>query len=139
MLTFRLKQRGDTIVEVMIAIAIVSLVLVTAYGVTNRNTLSIQATQEREQAQHLVEAQIEALRTAGGITTSGECFDGTTESATCDNFSPAGTGVTYTVKITGPAGLNHASPSTYMIAINWSTLTGNHANDGNVTMYYRLN
>lgn len=134
-----LRQRGDTIVEVMIAIAIVSLVLATAYGVTNRNTIAMQASQEQEQAQHLVESQIEALRTAGGIVANGDCFNGTTETNACNNFSAGGSGATYSISITGPTGLNHASPSSYAIAIKWTTLRGDHANDGNITMYYRLN
>ena len=139
MLTLCNNKRGDTLIEVMIAIAIVSLVLVTAYGISNRSTLSIQATQEQMQAQHLVESQIEVLRSAGGITTSGDCFDGTTETNACNNFSAAGSGATYTLAITGPRGINHVSPSTYTITATWTTLTGNHTNDGNVTMYYRLN
>jgi prepilin-type N-terminal cleavage/methylation domain-containing protein len=134
-----LKQRGDTIVEVMIAIAIVSLVLATAYGVSNRNTIAIQATQEQTQAQHLAESQLEALRTVGGIITNGDCFNGVTETNACSSFSEGGSGATYTAKITGPTGINHASPSGYTITVTWTTLRGNHANDGNITMYYRLN
>ena len=142
MLGLRSKQNGDTIIEVLIAISIVSLVLVTAYGISNRNTLEIEATQEQEQAQHLVESQIESLRTAGQITltpTAGECFDGTTETQTCDNFSADGSGATYKVTITGPLGPSTLTPRVYTITATWTSLTGKTNNDGNVTMYYRLN
>ncbi|HSX31598.1 MAG TPA: prepilin-type N-terminal cleavage/methylation domain-containing protein [Candidatus Saccharimonadales bacterium] len=128
------RQTGDTIVEVLIAIAIVSLVLTAAYVITNKNTVAIQANQERIQAQHLVAAQIESLRAQNGLTTSGDCFvDGAeTASAGCNNFTEAGSGATYTAVITGPVS------GVYTVSATWSSLDGTHANDSNITMYYRL-
>lgn len=134
----RLGERGDTLVEVLIAIAIISLVLVTAYVTTNRNTLGIQNSQEHEQAQRLVESQIEMLRAKGGIVTSGDCFSGSNETSICNNFTASSSGATYTLKITGPVGTN--SPvGTYTVSATWTSIGSKVANDSNITMYYRLN
>lgn len=59
----KLSDAGDTLVEVMLAIAIVSFVLVAAYATANKNTLLNQDTQERSQALQLGSAQIEFLHT----------------------------------------------------------------------------
>lgn len=58
----RLYQRGDTIVEVLIAIAIMSLILTAAYVTANRNYLSMQDAQERGTALKLLERETEAMK-----------------------------------------------------------------------------
>jgi prepilin-type N-terminal cleavage/methylation domain-containing protein len=58
----KLHQRGDTIVEVLIAITIVSLILGGAY-VTSHNSLDATLdAQEHDNALQLAQAQIELLR-----------------------------------------------------------------------------
>lgn len=57
------KQRGDTIVEVLIAIAVISLVLGGAFVTTNRSLQATRAAEERGNAIKLVESQIEQLKT----------------------------------------------------------------------------
>lgn len=57
-----LNQAGDTIVEVLIAMAVVSLVLGGAYATANRSFLSIKLAQERSEALKLAEDQLEQLR-----------------------------------------------------------------------------
>jgi len=57
-----LRQRGDTIVEVLIAIAVISLVLGGAYVTTNRSLRATRSAQERGNALKLVESQIEQLK-----------------------------------------------------------------------------
>lgn len=79
-------ERGDTIVEVLIAIAIVGLVLASAYATSNRSTLNIQDAQERSEALKLAQSQIELMRTYGTFTAAeGICYnmpDGVTPRAT---------------------------------------------------------
>ncbi len=58
-----LQQAGDTIIEVFIAVAIISSVLGLAYATINRNTLVIRDTQERTEASKLGQGQIEVLKT----------------------------------------------------------------------------
>lgn len=56
------SQSGDTIVEVLIAIAVVSLILAGAYVTTNRSLLATRAAQERAMALKLGESQIERIK-----------------------------------------------------------------------------
>ena len=56
------SERGDTLVEVMIAIAIVSLILGGAYVTTNRSLQATRAAQERAIALKLAESQVERLK-----------------------------------------------------------------------------
>ncbi len=141
MLKLRRNQTGDTIVEVLIAIAIVSVVLVGAYVTTNKNIQSTQDAQERTQAVKLVESQIEYLRAAGTIA-SGDCFNagsaqiaagaqGTNPCIITASGAIAGASVqpAYDMKITtGGNGV-------YIIEAKWDTVNG--SGKSNVTMYYR--
>lgn len=56
------RQRGDTIIEVLIVIAVISLVLAGAYVTTNRSLLATRAAQERGNALKLAETQIEEIK-----------------------------------------------------------------------------
>jgi prepilin-type N-terminal cleavage/methylation domain-containing protein len=58
----KIRQRGDTIVEVLIAIAVISMVLAGAYATTNRSLLATRAAQERSNALKLVETQLEQIK-----------------------------------------------------------------------------
>jgi prepilin-type N-terminal cleavage/methylation domain-containing protein len=55
-------QRGDTLVEVLIAIAVVSLILGGAYVTTSRSLQATRAAQERSTALKLAESQIEQIK-----------------------------------------------------------------------------
>jgi prepilin-type N-terminal cleavage/methylation domain-containing protein len=55
-------QRGDTIVEVLIAIAIISLVLTGAFSTTHASLLATRTSQEHSEALKLLESQIESIR-----------------------------------------------------------------------------
>lgn len=127
------NNRGDTIVEVLIAISIISLVLVSAYTVTNRNALAAQKVQEQGQAQRLVERQIELLRGFRGTIPADSCMISTggvlsLGSLTACQLQTAGSGATYTVNI------QPKLDSVYQISAEWDALNGKRAS---VTMYYR--
>jgi prepilin-type N-terminal cleavage/methylation domain-containing protein len=55
-------QNGDTLVEVLISILIVSMILTGAYVTTNRSTLRVIDSQEHAQALKLAESQLELIR-----------------------------------------------------------------------------
>lgn len=57
------NQRGDTIVEVLISIAVVSLVLSAAYALANRSTQATRQSQERGEALKYAEEQMEKVKT----------------------------------------------------------------------------
>jgi type II secretory pathway pseudopilin PulG len=58
----KLNNRGDTIVEVLICMALVSLVLGSAYVTVNHNLRDIRSAQERGEVLELVRGQFEQLR-----------------------------------------------------------------------------
>lgn len=57
-----MKQRGDTIIEVLIAIAVASSVLAITYSTMNRNLQISRQSQERTEATKIAQGQIELLR-----------------------------------------------------------------------------
>lgn len=76
------RQRGDTIVEVMIAIAVISSVLAGAFYMTNHSTRAVRDSEEHAQALQLLQGQLEQLRAAAPTTTWGNlpryfCFTST--------------------------------------------------------------
>lgn len=58
----RQNQRGDTIVEVLIAVAVVSMVVASAYAITNRNLGNTRQSYEHSEASKLAQQQLEQLR-----------------------------------------------------------------------------
>jgi prepilin-type N-terminal cleavage/methylation domain-containing protein len=58
----KLKQRGDTMIEVLLAMAVVGLSLGIAYGIANRAIATGRNAQERTEATKLAESQIEVLK-----------------------------------------------------------------------------
>ncbi len=56
-------QRGDTIVEVLICVLIVSVVLGGAYTTTRQSSNGVRGSQEHAEALKLIQSQIEQLRT----------------------------------------------------------------------------
>lgn len=67
----RKAERGDTIVEVLIVIAIVTLVLSGSYASARRSFITTQQTQERAEAIKYLEEQLERLRVAADDPSSG--------------------------------------------------------------------
>lgn len=57
-----MRERGDTIVEVLIAISVVSLILGGAYVTTNRSLIATRSAEERGNALKLAESQIEQVK-----------------------------------------------------------------------------
>jgi prepilin-type N-terminal cleavage/methylation domain-containing protein len=56
------RQRGDTIVEVLIAVAVISLVLAGAYVATSRSLQATRSAQERSMAIKIGESQFELIK-----------------------------------------------------------------------------
>jgi hypothetical protein len=106
--------------------------------VTNKNTQTMQAVQEKTQAQKLVERQIELLRAADHVPV-GQCFMSdsgdisTSPNTECvfnssGQTGSAGDGVLYHMLISAAT-----APDTYAISANWDRLGGG---TGKLTMYY---
>jgi prepilin-type N-terminal cleavage/methylation domain-containing protein len=136
MLGIRRNQRGDTIVEVMIAIAVISMVLVAAYVTTTHNVNGLQDTQEHSQALQLAQSQLEFLHNSATEPTDHQCFDtsgGITNGASCmvdASGAPTLSQPQYKIDITND------SPPTFKVSITWASVkTGGVTN--NVTLYYQ--
>lgn len=142
MLGFIKKQSGDTIVEVMIAMAVISLVLVAAYITTTRNITRVEDTQEHSQALQLAQSQIELLRdtslgsgnscftSAGVAKAAGPSGNDPCTVASNDVQAVAGTEPAYAIRITPPL-----TGTTYKIDIAWDSNIANTKN--HVTLYYQ--
>ncbi|MBA2278919.1 type II secretion system protein [Candidatus Saccharibacteria bacterium] len=96
--TRKRHQSGDTIVEVLIAIAVITSVLGTAFGTMNRNMLILRDNQERTESTKLAQGQIESLKAAWdntsqkaqitGQSSFGFCMNGTTVVDLTGNAAP---------------------------------------------------
>jgi Tfp pilus assembly protein PilV len=60
----KLNQRGDTIVEVLIAVAIAGAVLAGAYTIANKSSQQVRMAQERSEAQKIATGLVERLNGA---------------------------------------------------------------------------
>jgi len=56
------RQCGDTIVEVLISITVISLILGGAYVTTNKSLIATRSAQERGNALKLAESQVEQIK-----------------------------------------------------------------------------
>lgn len=125
-----LGQKGDTIIEVMIAVGIVSLVLTAAYAVTNRSVQSSQQAQEQSYGQKLVEQQVELLRAAATKPALAGCFDQTgsfqTLLASCKKTNG---GAVYALTVKNISGAD------YSVQATWETVNGGNAD---ITVYYKV-
>ena len=146
-------QRGDTIVEVLIAIAVASSVLAVIYSTMNRNLLITRDTQERAEATKIVQGQMELLKAHvdnGDVTvnngtfcldasspTAVAGFTGTPTNTLPEDFShyPAnckGKGLSglYNIAVVANSGL-------YKIYVRWDNVQGTGTQD-QVVMVYKI-
>ncbi len=63
-----LNELGDTIVEVLLATAVLSVVMAGAFTLTNRATRLIQSADERTQVSNLMQAQVELIRAKHSVS-----------------------------------------------------------------------
>lgn len=134
--SIRKQQRGDTIVEVLMAIVVVSMVLVAAYVTTTRNINGVEDTQEHSEALQLAQAQIEFLHDTTKSPAKNQCFDtngnivGNAKCKVDASGNPTTGQPQFTVAIT------HNNPTTYKVAVTWFSLNQD-APSNSVTLYYQ--
>ncbi len=83
----RLNNHGDTIVEVLIAMLVVSVILSGAFVSARRSQTAIRSTQERVEALKVAEGQVEQLK-AAAVTGAPNIFQATSGT---DVFCVSGT------------------------------------------------
>lgn len=131
----KLNQIGDTIIEVLVALAIISLVLVGAYVVSSNSERAVRDSQEHAEASKLLQGQIELIK---GLAKSGtvnvfnstyifcvlqDGSDVSTSITTDATGRPAPTADTYSPNLYAP-GCKSVGPSKlYNIAISYNGST----------------
>lgn len=138
-------NRGDTIIEVLIAIAIVSLILAGAYSISGRSLNTVRDSQEHSQAMQIAQGQLDILNSHGGLDLlTQQCFDasGNRQSIATGNCSfdknnninctTSASAYCYRVTITQPALPNQ---TTYRVTVTWDRIGGGN---NSVSMDYRL-
>ncbi|MGI9028057.1 MAG: type IV pilus modification PilV family protein [Candidatus Saccharimonadales bacterium] len=122
------SQRGETIVEVLICLAALGFMLLSAFTLTNHNQATNQASQERSRATKVMETQLELLRgyTVDGILPAGTfCL----KAAATDQVDAVAGGCVedglYNVSIENPNPSNSkacAQDKPLKIKVNWTSL-----------------
>jgi Tfp pilus assembly protein PilV len=141
----RKLQRGDTIVEVLICVLIVSMVLGGAYVTVHRSSQGIRNSQEHAEALKLVQSQLEQLRTNAASTSptvfvAGTPFcmvDGaaTTDTARCAQNAAGDATTTEPVYHLAVTRTSSAGGSLFKVEATWNTVTSQQARE---TIFYRL-
>lgn len=145
-------SRGDTIIEVLLAIAITSIVLAGAYVAVDRSMKASRAAQERGEAIKVAESQIERLKylnltsSTANIYQSGPfCISSTlvvlpVANIETDLDDPVGcrSSGRYVASIT-----RDAVSGTHQITVLWENITGSKTATGHpgfdeIKMYYRI-
>lgn len=134
----QLNQSGDTIVEVMIAVAVVGFVLAGAFVSANRSTKAVLKSQERAEALKFSESQLESIRAAairkdpvifGAV--GDFCIDSSGVSQTGGTVPCRfGTDGRYAITARREAG------DTFRITTNWDSIDGKNVE--NIRLSYRL-
>lgn len=126
------SNRGDTIVEVLIAIAVVSLVLAGAFVSSNRSLKATRTAQERGEALKLAESQVEQIKLAADNKT----LDVFGVSNFCIGASPytsppctSSAGVAYKTTVIHTSGSHD-----FVVQVTWDALAGG---TNNVELDYR--
>jgi Tfp pilus assembly protein PilV len=135
MISMRKNQVGDTIVEVVIAIAIVSAVLGGAYATSNHSLKNTRQAQEHTVALKYAEAQIEQVKAIpdsdiGSIPTW-FWMNGGTATAGAGTFTD---GITYTVTVNKANGVNG---TTFKVYVAWDSIIS--SGKDRVSLTYRVN
>jgi type II secretory pathway pseudopilin PulG len=144
----KLNSCGDTIVEVMVVLAILAMALSVSYATANRSLLDIRQAQENEQATELLQGQVEELRTLTApsspvniFTPGSYCLSTSapyTKLGSC-GFSYAGqpapaVSALYTIKTTYTP--INASGGTFTIIATWPDIEGQGSDS--IQLVYRL-
>ena len=136
------SQRGDTIIEVLFAMAIIGIVLAAAYGIASKNLQTSQFAKERTQATLLAESQIEQIQALSKAPPAGIgafCVDVTHE----DNYLLSAFNVDGSENeecVNGFFGTSVTrDDNIYTVVVSWIPPGGSEDNPANVTMHYRYN
>jgi len=123
-MTFKnLKQRGDTIVEVLIASVVVSTVLVGSISIANNSLKSIRMAQERSEGQKIAQSSVESMERVVSakptlitdITVAPFCIGSGSTTVNVPDIA-CNSGGRYTTEITRSGG---TARRTFTVTVSW--------------------
>lgn len=138
------SERGDTLVEVMIVLAVLGLAIGISYATANRSLLQAREAQENSQAVHRLEQQVELIRSLAPVVappvnkdifhsswaSTPFCVDLATTTLVVDTNPACRLDTFYNISIT------RAADDTFSLTAVWANVQG-EGNDA-VTLSYRL-
>jgi prepilin-type N-terminal cleavage/methylation domain-containing protein len=142
------NHRGDTIVEVMVVLAVLGMAIGISYATANASLLETRQAQENSEATELAQSQIEALRT---LTQPGAtpnifasagpyCLVAAPPSYSLDTGSScaiSGGSFNYTISVMYLSPVtNPTTPDQFTVNVTWPDVQG-YGND-QVTLVYRV-
>jgi type II secretory pathway pseudopilin PulG len=137
------QNSGDTIVEVLLVLAVLGFAISISYATATRSLMDARRAQENSQASAFLQSQAEALRSMAAITGPGSIFS--QPGAFCVNDTvPVFTAVAATNGVCTKNGLYHLSitydtplyPDGFELKALWDDVQGQGQNS--VTLAYRL-
>lgn len=131
MLKAQKSERGDTIIEVMFAMAIIGIVLAAAYATASKNLQVSQLAKERGQASAIAESQLEQLKALETPPDTTDPF--------CLNIELAVSVISVPDALCVESFFSKSitkEGNQYKILVEWTPPGGTDANLANVTMYY---
>lgn len=145
----RLTQRGDTIVEVMVVLAVLGLAIGVAYATVNSSSRANQAAQDNSQAVATLKGQVELLRAYANDPAYAHMFDynsNPTVTSFCLDPATAGpilvsvgtckSGIfAYSIYYSGNSAINLTNPDLFTLKVTWPDIDGGQASS---TIVYRI-
>lgn len=149
-----LNSKGDTILEVLISVAILSLILTSSFALTNRSSIANRQAAERGEATKIAQAEVEELKYYLSIPNSTLPANGTyfcidrsnpvvpaivnlagmtsgaveTNYNSVDNRCKSGTDLRYvSIIYRSPASANEEISNTYFAYVRWDSVSGRGA------------
>lgn len=136
MLNSMKNQRGDTIVEVLIAIVVISMVLVAGYITTSRSVDGLQDTEEHSEALQLAQTQLEYLHNSTSLPSNGGCYDNSGNIVAPMNCFVNSSDIPTTAQPQFDIVVSKLNASTYSASVTWPSIA-NSGVTNNVTLYYQ--
>jgi prepilin-type N-terminal cleavage/methylation domain-containing protein len=144
------NHRGDTIVEVMVVLAILGMAVGISYSTANNSLLDIRQSEEHAQATEYTQSQIEIMRTmlepgSPNIFVTGPFCLSQTAPYTIETWPTATTPnancllgpYPYTIKVSDLSVANPSlPPGTFQILVQWPDVRGQSTDS--VTLTYQL-
>lgn len=119
------KQRGDTIIEVMIALAVLGLAFAISYATANRSLQTARNAEEHSEALQYVDSQLELMRRDGADSAlyqqnAQQCMDPATDQPVSDSQAVCTINGLYHISFSyTPKPLNGVDQDVFSVKVTW--------------------